>query len=392
MSSVRIRAGALSALALLVVACGLTSAKDVSPGSGVDPAAAPVVISTQDPAAKETEAQDVQAADAAVAKKVSSIAAAGGNKFTHDVARLKKLPPLSAICGTRAPAPEKLRRIIGAANSVARNRQRVYARALAQRAPGVLAAGPDADLPKPTAGDASFSWVKAGYVSSVKDQGYCGDCWNFAGIGVLESMYAIRFGKVNLLELSEQQVLDHNTTSSGDSFNCCGGWWAFDYMMKGVVGRTSYNPYNLKAYCPSQAPPAPDGVPFTAAPAAPISGRAYRVDHYAYVEDSEGVADTTKIKQALCAHGPLITAVLADDAFGAYTDGLFTGTATSDADGNPINHAVIIVGWTTDGWIVKNSWGTDNFGKAGFIHMRFGSNNIGYGAAWCEPALSVAGP
>jgi hypothetical protein len=392
MSSVRIRAGALSALTLLVVACGSTSAKDVSTGSRVDTEPGRVVNSGQDPAANKAEAQDVQAADAAVAKKVADIAAAGGNRFKHDVTRLKKLPPLSALCGTRAPAKEKLNRIIVAANSAARNRRRVYASVLAQRAPGVQGVGPDSDLPKPKASDSSFSWAKAGYVSSVKDQGYCGDCWNFAGIGVLESMYAIRFGKLNLLELSEQQVLDYNTASSGDSFSCCGGWWAFDYMMKGVVGRNSYNPYNLKAYCPTQAKPAPDAVPFPAAPAAPISGRAYRVDHYGYVEDSEGVADTTKVKQALCDHGPLISAVIADDAFGAYTGGLFTGTATQDANGNVINHAVIIVGWTSEGWIVKNSWGTQNFGVDGFIQMRFGSNNIGYGAAWCEPTLSVPGP
>ena len=93
-------------------------------------------------------------------------------------------------------------------------------------------------------------------------------------------------------------------------------------------------------------------------------------------------------RKALCEHGPLISAVIADDAFQTYNGGLFNGDATQ-IDGSPIDHAVVIVGWTANGWIVKNSWGPDNFGVGGFIEMAFGANNIGYGAAWCEPALSV---
>ena len=48
-----------------------------------------------------------------------------------------------------------------------------------------------------------------------------------------------------------------------------------------------------------------------------------------------------------------------------------------------INHAVMIVGWTPQGWIVRNSWGTD-WGANGYILIAYGSNNIGYGAAWVE--------
>jgi Papain family cysteine protease len=337
---------------------------------------------------REPQTEKPQIPADSVEIRVRAAAAKGGNRFTVDLARLNKLPPLSALCGTRAPKPEDLRQIVAATNKAARLRVAAINKTRAQRAAIVQAAGPDSDLPTPTPDMANFSWVQAGYVSPVKNQGYCGDCWNFAGIGVLESMYAIRFGRQNLLNLSEQQVLENNKLNSGSNWDCCGGWWAFDYMTKGVVGEGRYTAYNVKGCCPTQPPPASDAIPVTPMPSQAVTGRLYRVDHFAYVGDSDAIADPIKIKQALCDHGPVISAVLADEAFQTYSGGTFTGTATQDANGNPINHAVVIVGWTPESWIVKNSWGTEDFGVGGFILMQYGSNNIGYGAAWAEPALS----
>ena len=48
---------------------------------------------------------------------------------------------------------------------------------------------------------------------------------------------------------------------------------------------------------------------------------------------------------------------------------------------DPVDHAVLLVGYTADYWIVKNSWGT-SFGENGFIYVsRNPSQNCKIGIA-----------
>lgn len=44
-----------------------------------------------------------------------------------------------------------------------------------------------------------------------------------------------------------------------------------------------------------------------------------------------------------------------------------------------INHAVAIVGWTKNDWIIKNSWGS-NWGKNGFLYLPLKENICGINA------------
>ena len=60
-----------------------------------------------------------------------------------------------------------------------------------------------------------------GYVTPVKDQGYCGACWVFGATADFESDVAI--GESKLLDCSEQEVGDCNIWSSVGGYNFCDG-------------------------------------------------------------------------------------------------------------------------------------------------------------------------
>jgi C1A family cysteine protease len=72
-----------------------------------------------------------------------------------------------------------------------------------------------------TAIPASLDWRTKNVVQKVKDQGQCGSCWAFSGIGALESAHAIKTG--NLLSLSEQQIVDCARGGRYYSQGCNGG-------------------------------------------------------------------------------------------------------------------------------------------------------------------------
>jgi hypothetical protein len=101
-------------------------------------------------------------------------------------------------------------------------------------------------------------------------------------------------------------------------------------------------------------------------------------------------------------YGPVATAVLSTnwesywkiDEHGAqnslwyndFPDGVFKGHPSDPTNPGNTDHIVAIVGWDdTAGdhgvWIIKNSWGP-YWGDGGYMKLSYGSNNIGFGAAW----------
>jgi hypothetical protein len=83
----------------------------------------------------------------------------------------------------------------------------------------------------------SFSLLdRLKYTPSERDQGGCGNCWAWAGTGVMELDYARQKGESNRLSL---QYLDSNYNGGcGGSGACCGGWlsgFASFYMARGMM-------------------------------------------------------------------------------------------------------------------------------------------------------------
>lgn len=86
------------------------------------------------------------------------------------------------------------------------------------------------------------------------------------------------------------------------------------------------------------------------------------------------------IEQMLLDYGPLGVVVEADDGWINYRSGVYSCPFSILA--NDINHSVVIVGYTQDYWIVKNSWGTF-WGENGFMRIK---RNIFYN---CEIGTAI---
>ena len=271
----------------------------------------------------------------------------------------------------------------------------------------------------------NFDWRQNNGTTPVTDQKNCGSCWDFATCGAYESNYRIINSKS--INCSEQQILDCNPWS----YDCSGGWWAFQYFIDHGVTRESDYPYTaVRGNCNTSVK-----VP-------------YKAVSWGYVGSSAGVPTVAQIKQALCQHGPLAVAVLVTPLFQYYPSGVFNETANTWiastgymaneltrpannqfyvcirsgttgtvqpswplptlSDPNPtvndgsviwqylgtLNHAVTLIGWDDNkgAWLIKNSWGTGwgdscGFGtERGYMWISYTSDNIGYAAAWVQAA------
>eukprot|EP00040_Diaphanoeca_grandis_P013980 m.70690 g.70690 ORF g.70690 m.70690 type:complete len:438 (-) comp24260_c0_seq4:207-1520(-) len=190
----------------------------------------------------------------------------------------------------------------------------------------------------------AIDWRTKGAVTGVKAQGTCGACWAFATTGAVEGAYKIATG--TLRSVSEQQILDCNRNSVDKG--CDGGTMveAYTYIKnnKGIDSESDYK-YTGDAAEPCSATKQKRAV-------AQISG-------FANV-----VADNEQQLAAAVALQPVSVAIEADQAtFQHYRSGVI-----SDNCGTQLNHAVLVVGFTPDYWILKNSWGTD-WGEQGYFRI-----------------------
>jgi len=181
-------------------------------------------------------------------------------------------------------------------------------------------------------------------VTPVKDQGQCGSCWSFSTTGVMEGTFALNDEDSSMLSFAEQQLVD---CCGADGFGCqgCEGAW----------------PYQAASYIEAKGIVTEDKYPYTAMDGTcSVKGGDYKTTNHSMIE--AGNLDDLAAASAL---HPVSVCVDATN-WSSYSSGVFDDCSTN------IDHAVLLVGYSPDYWIVKNSWNT-SWGEQGYIRLARGN-------------------
>ncbi|CAH6420839.1 Papain family cysteine protease [uncultured virus] len=215
------------------------------------------------------------------------------------------------------------------------------------------------DLPK------FVNWTALGMVTPVKNQYSCGSCWAFSTTGTIESMNAIKTGK--LISLSEENLIDCSFNFGNQG---CGGGLpslAMDYVISNL-GIDTENSYPLTSVfytdclLPSMCPCLFNETTIGST-----------ISSYESIQSG----NETDLQYKIAFHGPISVAICATQSFQFYKKGVFSDKNCST---KTLNHAVLVVGYGTtdnniDYYIVKNSWGSE-WGLNGYILMARNQNNM----------------
>ena len=201
-------------------------------------------------------------------------------------------------------------------------------------------------LPALSGNPGDQDWRAHGAVPPVKNEGDCDASWAFAVAALVEGSDFIRTG--TLKNVSEQELLDCTGSGSG----CSGGSPVSalrTVVARGGLASNASYPYTARqSSCKAAVPVA----------TVPGAGRVPPGDEASL--------------QNYVARGPVLALVNDQNpAFDSYHGGIFAGPC----DGAP-TQAVLIVGYTTDYWIVRNSRGTA-WGVQGYMLLARNQNACG---------------
>jgi cathepsin B len=220
----------------------------------------------------------------------------------------------------------------------------------------------------PSSFDSRVQWPH--YIGSIRDQASCGSCWAFAAAETLSDRLAIASnGSVNVV-LSPQVLVSCDTQDMG----CSGGWpeYAADFLVSSGIPSDECVPYTS------------GGGGVEPCPAKCVDGTTPSVHKYDSWSYYIGV---NQIMAAVSANGPVAVSMAVYQDFFYYTSGVYKWDKRSGLAGY---HAIKLLGYSPDYWIVANSWGT-GWGQKGYFLITKGTNECGIELGALDRACPIGG-
>ena len=193
----------------------------------------------------------------------------------------------------------------------------------------------------------SIDWRLLGKVTSVKNQLSCSSGFSFSTISAFESLNLIVNSTATnaTANYSEQQLINCDIWDNGCNGGDVGSAMAWAYF-NGTTTENSYV-YSSGNGKMNQGSSACNSLPNAFKTYGPQPIIQYNITDLMVAVNKQ----------------PVVVTVFSDYWF-SYSGGIFNNCSNSSNQ----DHAVLLVGYTIDSWIIKNSWGT-GWGEKGFIRL-----------------------
>lgn len=225
---------------------------------------------------------------------------------------------------------------------------------------------------------ASKTWNELNALQEDRDQAACGSCWAFAS-NVAMRAHAEIAGKPQNFSVSQLVACTPNPRQCGGAGGCDGATveLAYNYVMKHGSVTDEEMPYPVgggKSECPSNLQETeeftteqlllPDGreVHMTALGSQELKGPS--IGMLGWTKLPENKLDP--LMQAVVQNGPVAVALSSGANWNLYNSGILKADECSEK--HVIDHAVVLFGFDTDSWHIKNSWGK-SWGEKGNIRL-----------------------
>ncbi|SPP81668.1 cathepsin L1 isoform X1 [Drosophila guanche] len=199
----------------------------------------------------------------------------------------------------------------------------------------------------------SLDWRRKGFTTPSQNQQSCGSCYAFSIAESIEGQVFKRTGKI--LTLSVQQIVDCSVSHGNQG--CIGGSLrnTLKYLQStgGIMRSDDYKYASKKGKCQFVG-----------------DLSVVNVTSWAILP----VNDEQAIQAAVAHIGPVAVSINATPkTFQLYSDGIYDDVSCLSTS---VNHAMLVMGYGKDYWILKNWWGA-RWGESGYMRLKKGSNLCG---------------